>query len=805
MRTRNTSRYDRVAWLATLWLSGGSIACWGACLPLPSADLQGIDRDTEDNPDRAIASVEERLRGADAGGTPFRQAELYSLLAEARGGQSRPDDARAALQTALGKLVALPADASTQRLRLRLNLLDSILDVIVSHSAAAVQSTDRLLVGLPNDSLERACTLAVRAQAWWSLNQQDHAVSDALGAYRLAEDHGWTNARLEAASALARIFKRAGLYEQAERMINDVIAVATEEKRTSMLSTGEYERGLILMLEHRFSDARTALEASRALSEQLGDQFGVVVVDVPICWTQVAEGDLAAAEKTCYVGEPELVAAQRPDLVATVRALRARIDLRRGRPAAALSTLNQVIAAPLDGVLPSLKPRIYRDRGQALAELHRYSQAYADLRHASELEESADIEQRNREVAVLSALVTSEKLIADNRLLAGQLSTQKMESLAQQQARRLWAIVSAATLLLCLMFFFLLLLTRRHSRTSRRQETILRAAGQSAPDALVLLDHRYRVRFANRNLFGHAAIHPVGEPLGVGVPGDALPALTAAIDQVMQQHLPVTVYLEVADEMARERQYEIYVVPAVEDGVLVGVMLRSLDVTDLRHLEREVIDGVSRERRRLSTDLHEGLGQELAGIMLMLGSLSKQIKQTLPDAGALADQISHYVAQSIVMTRELARGLSPVHIGLGSLADALDALARDTEKRLNVRIASDVEFDGVAVSDTAADHLYRICQEAVTNALLHGRCTRIQLRIRIDSGALHLSIADDGSGIRPDQTLADGLGLRLMAYRSRMLGGDLRLRPNPAGGTILVVVVPLSQLTESPSTEVMAR
>lgn len=799
MRLWIKSRKDRIACLAILLLGSASLSCRGACLPLRSADLQSLDRDTEDDPARAIASVEERLRAPDEGGSPFRQAELYSLLAEAQGGLSRPDEARAAIKTALGKLAAPPAEAATERLRLRLNLLDSILDVIVSRSAAAVQSTDRLLVGLPNDSLERACTLAVRAQAWWSLNQQDHAVADALGAYRLAEDHGWTNARLEAASALARIFKRAGLYEQAERMVDDVIEVATEEKRTSMLSTGEYELGLILMLENRYSDARKTLEASRALSEQLGDRFGVAVVNVPICWTQVAEGDLNSAEQTCYTGEAELVAAQRPDLVATARALRARIDLGRGHPAAALSTLNQLLAASLDGLTPALKPRVYRDRAQALAELHRYPQAYADLRRASELEQSANGEQRNREVAVLSALVTSEKLIAANRLLVQQLSNQVLENRAQQQARRLWAIVSAATLLLCFMFACLLLLTRRHSRTLRRQETILRAAGHSAPDALVLLDQQYRVRFGNRNLFGHATMHPIGEPLGVGVPAEALPTLTDAIDQVTQQHLPVTFYLGVKDHAVRDRQYEIHVVPAIEDGFLVGVTLRSLDVTDLRHLAREVIDDASRERQRFSSDLHEGLGQELAGVMLMLGSLSTKIKQALPDAAVLADQIASYVAQSVVLTRELARGLSPVHIVRGSLGDALDALARDTEKRLSVRIICDCWLDGVAVSNTAADHLYRICREAITNALLHGRCTQIELQIRIDAGDLRLSIADNGSGVRSDRALGDGLGLRLMAYRTRLLGGELRFRPNQAGGTNLTVVVPISQLTDTPT------
>jgi signal transduction histidine kinase len=88
--------------------------------------------------------------------------------------------------------------------------------------------------------------------------------------------------------------------------------------------------------------------------------------------------------------------------------------------------------------------------------------------------------------------------------------------------------------------------------------------------------------------------------------------------------------------------------------------------------------------------------------------------------------------------------------------------------------------------------------------LLHGRCTHIELQIRIDAGAMHLSIADNGSGIRPDRASSDGLGIRVMDYRSRSLGGNLHLTTNPTGGATLVVVVPISQLTDLKSKEVMA-
>ena len=231
----------------------------------------------------------------------------------------------------------------------------------------------------------------------------------------------------------------------------------------------------------------------------------------------------------------------------------------------------------------------------------------------------------------------------------------------------------------------------------------------------------------------------------------------------------------------------------IEDGQLIGVTLRSFDVTDLRRLEREVIDVASRERQRLSGDLHEGLGQELTGISLLLRGLERAIQRGQPNARELAADVVTHISRTIDLTREIARGLSPVRIERGSLSAALERLAIEAGRRLRLEIVAHSDPADIVVSDAAADHLYRIVYEAITNAARHSGCTRIEIELRLDAGVLEVSVTDDGSGLGGDRAAADGLGLKMMAYRARLLGGAFRLEPGPCAGTRVTVAMPMAQ------------
>jgi signal transduction histidine kinase len=764
----------------------------GSCLPLPSPETLDLDARAETQPADAIRDARARIAAAAGPANAGVRARLFAVLADAYTEQSQPDQAHAAIASARVELHAVPPTPAVGRLRLRLDLLDDQLSIIASNSEAAVKATGNLLAALPDDALERACVLSVRAIAYAYLNQPDLAVGDALAAYRIAQGGHWLNAELEAAGTLARVFGGAGLYPQAERMIDVVIAIARADDRTALLSTAEYERGMLLVKARRFADARAAFEQSKSYAIAVGDRFAMAAADANLCWALVSEGDLDRAERICRGGDAELATGHRVDLEVQLIGNRARLDLERNRWTEALEKLDRILTPALHSLLPAAEPRLYWDRARALRALGRVREANADLVRMHELEEAADSVQRNRQVAVLSALIASDELAAANRQLQDRIVRQKWESTRQRDRR---TAVAVGTLIISALLGYLLWVSRRHSRALRRQEIILRSAGQNAPDAFLLFDEHRTVRFASRMLCGRGAVPAMGDAVSSSVPTSLAPILTAAIDDAFERRAVVSFAATLADAAGTLRQFEICVVPAIEHDCVVGGTVRAIDVTDHRLLERQVIDGASEDRQRLSAELHEGVGQQLAGVLLLLGNASNAVRRGLPEAGAFIDEITRYVQEGIDAMRELARGLAPVKIGMGSLTVALQRLVTDVARRLHIVVDSDCQLEGIMLSDLAADHLYYICREAVTNAALHGSCTRVTILVRVTAGTLTMSIGDDGHGMPPGGQDSQGIGLQMMAYRTRLLGGDCKITCPPGGGTCVIATVPLDRIT----------
>jgi PAS domain S-box-containing protein len=214
-----------------------------------------------------------------------------------------------------------------------------------------------------------------------------------------------------------------------------------------------------------------------------------------------------------------------------------------------------------------------------------------------------------------------------------------------------------------------------------------------------------------------------------------------------------------------------------------GLTLTMSDISEQRALERDVLTAANHERLRLAGDIHDGLGQELSGIALMLHGLSKS-----PDLDAVRPRtelnaIVGHVAQAIRGARDLARGLSPIYVVRGSLRDALQRLARDAGNTPPVQVEVDPLLGDLMIDELPADHLYRIAREAVKNAIRHSSCSRVEVRLRVLDETLWLEIADDGVGydlaVGPD----NGFGLRLMEYRARIIGATFEMVRRENGGT----------------------
>ncbi|HEX6639209.1 MAG TPA: PAS domain S-box protein [Steroidobacteraceae bacterium] len=216
------------------------------------------------------------------------------------------------------------------------------------------------------------------------------------------------------------------------------------------------------------------------------------------------------------------------------------------------------------------------------------------------------------------------------------------------------------------------------------------------------------------------------------------------------------------------------------------------DATGRRQLEREVLEVSNREQQRIGNDLHDGLGQELTGIALLLRGLENRAEREAPALSASIEEVALLVNDAIFTTRALARGLSPVTFDRGGLAIALDGLAQRLSAmfHIDVRCEADDSLERGLESANAL-HLYRIAQEAVTNAAQHGQAGNVRIRLCPDGDRGLLRIEDDGNGFNPATLQGKGLGLRIMRYRAQMMAGSLRIESARARGTIVSCCFPV--------------
>ncbi|HEY8521185.1 MAG TPA: PAS domain S-box protein [Gammaproteobacteria bacterium] len=237
------------------------------------------------------------------------------------------------------------------------------------------------------------------------------------------------------------------------------------------------------------------------------------------------------------------------------------------------------------------------------------------------------------------------------------------------------------------------------------------------------------------------------------------------------------------------RHIEARFVKSGDDEVVITVR----DLTERVQLEREVIASVERERERVGHDLHDGLAQLLTGVKLLLQPLKDRLAAEGSRHAETVERAAELVSQAIKDTSDLARGLSPMPKG-ATFGDALRQLAQQSEHLLGVTCAVDDDGAPKHLDDDAAMHVYRIAQEAITNAARHGRATRIEVRCTADSERFYVTITDNGIGMQNAQARGAGMGLRIMNYRARRIGGDLTFACNSGGGTVVSLVCPLFEV-----------
>ena len=216
------------------------------------------------------------------------------------------------------------------------------------------------------------------------------------------------------------------------------------------------------------------------------------------------------------------------------------------------------------------------------------------------------------------------------------------------------------------------------------------------------------------------------------------------------------------------------------------------DVTRQKRQEREILEIVDQEKDRLGRELHDGLCQTLAGIAALSSTLARRLARGSESAASVdAREINTLLNEAIVEARNLAHSLGPLGLNAVGLAAMLQTLALNIHDRFRVSCTLECDWPMGRLSHDAEAHLYRIAQEAVNNAVVHGRAQQIEISLGVKDGEGLLLIRDDGVGISEEAGVADGVGMHTMAYRSRLIGGSLEVRRRSLRGTVVSCVFPI--------------
>lgn len=319
-----------------------------------------------------------------------------------------------------------------------------------------------------------------------------------------------------------------------------------------------------------------------------------------------------------------------------------------------------------------------------------------------------------------------------------------------------------------------------------------RSVMEATPDPVVVYDMKGRVAYMNpafTSVFGYSLEESLGQNMDHFIPNQYQHPARQNIKTILAGRiLPKTE----SQRISKTGEYiDVAIRGAVylnRDGQPAGSVITHQDITLVKRLEKAVMETGEKERQKIGNDLHDDLCPHLIGIEGLTKVLKRKLASSPDPDGVLADKVISLIKEAIQKTRLMAQGLCPAYFN-HSLESALEKLADRTRIRHQIDCRFEPAADICIENSTVNTNIYHIVQEAVQNAIRHGKAGIIVIRVRNENGLCIIEVQDNGIGM--DLSLHNqGMGLHIMEYRAGLINANLTIRSDT--GTCITLILPPS-------------
>ncbi|HMP00364.1 MAG TPA: PAS domain S-box protein [Kiritimatiellia bacterium] len=327
-------------------------------------------------------------------------------------------------------------------------------------------------------------------------------------------------------------------------------------------------------------------------------------------------------------------------------------------------------------------------------------------------------------------------------------------------------------------------LTQKSNELNRTQQTLRRFFDQSK-DILGIADYDTRIIDVNSGfirLLDYDRDWLIGRKYTELIHPDDQDRVAIAVEDLRQGQELVEFESRFRDRTGVYHRIAWNVATHQEFGCIYAV---GRDITEQRRLEEEIVRSSTAERERMARDIHDGLGQTMTGLAYKAKLIEAILTEGARPEPAQAAELVSLANQATREARAIARGLDPVELQQG-LLPALEYLALSSQELFGIGVRIESEPGATEGLDrVTASHLYRIAQEAITNAIRHSQPDSVAIYLTRTEKLLELVVIDSGGEAKKNPEPGSGQGLRIMQYRARIMGGNLAIKPVPSGGLMV--------------------